>query len=273
MSEENVDIVRGVYEAAAQRDTEAVLSLYDPDVEWDTSHHPMAEISSGFGIRRGHEGLRSWFRDWYEAFEDFEHELQELIDTGEHVVSVGIDRGRGRGSGLVIHRQIAGVWTIRDGKVKRVVWFVSRDEALAAARAEETARRVTDYVEIVRGIYADLAKGNFEVGRDIYDDDMVLVPRKDVPDANRRYLGPEGLREFMRGWLGAWEDLTMTAEDLLEVGDSIVVTARMRATGKESGVPAESTFFQVWSFRGGRVIRIQQFGQRSEALAALGLSE
>jgi ketosteroid isomerase-like protein len=136
VSEENVQIVRRVYEAAARRDPEAVLSLYDPEVEWDTSHHPMAQISSGLGIRHGHEELRSWFRDWYEAFEDFEHELRELIDTGERVVSVGIDRGRGRGSGLVIDRQIAGVWTIRNGKVARVVWFASRDEALEAVGLE-----------------------------------------------------------------------------------------------------------------------------------------
>jgi ketosteroid isomerase-like protein len=93
MSRENVEIVRRVYEAAARRDTEAVMSLYDPEVEWDTSQHPMGQMSSRLGLTRGHEGLRAWFRDWYEVFEDFDHELQELIDTGEHVVSVGIDRG------------------------------------------------------------------------------------------------------------------------------------------------------------------------------------
>jgi ketosteroid isomerase-like protein len=133
-----------VYEAAARRDRDEVLSLYDQEVEWDTSHHPMAEISEGFGRRHGHEGLRSWFREWYEAFEDFEHELQEVIEVGERVVSVGIDRGRGRRSGLPIDRQIAGVWTIRGGRIVRVAWFATRDEALEAAGLSEGDRGATE---------------------------------------------------------------------------------------------------------------------------------
>lgn len=82
---------------------------------------------------RGHEGLRAWFRAWYEAFENFEHECQELIDAGDHVVSVGMDRGRGRESGVHVEQLVAAAWTVRDGKVVRVVWLPSREEALEAA--------------------------------------------------------------------------------------------------------------------------------------------
>ena len=35
MPEENVEIVRRVYDAAARRDAEMVLALYDPKIEWD----------------------------------------------------------------------------------------------------------------------------------------------------------------------------------------------------------------------------------------------
>ena len=37
MSQENVEIVRRVYDAAAQRDSDAVLALYDPEVEVETT--------------------------------------------------------------------------------------------------------------------------------------------------------------------------------------------------------------------------------------------
>jgi ketosteroid isomerase-like protein len=137
MSEENVEIVRRVYEASARRDAEAVLSMYDPDVEWDLSQHPMGQIFEREGRRKGHEGLRAWFHEWYDAFEDFEHRCEEVIDAGEYVVSVGIDAGRGRGSGIEVERTIAGVWTIRNGKIVRVVWFPTREEALEAAGREE----------------------------------------------------------------------------------------------------------------------------------------
>jgi ketosteroid isomerase-like protein len=137
MSQENVEIVRRVYDASARRDPEAVLLLYDADVEWDMSHHPMSQMLEERGSRRGHDGLRAWFRDWYEVFEDFEHRLVEVIDAGEQIVSVGIDSGRGRGSGVEVERLIAGVWTIREGKVVRVAWFATRKEALEAAGLSE----------------------------------------------------------------------------------------------------------------------------------------
>ena len=137
MSRENVEVVHRIYEASAKRDTETVLSLYDPEVEWDMTRHPKRGGFFGGGRLYGHQELRRWFREWYESFEDFEHTCDELIDAGQQVVSVGRDRGRGRGSGVEVEDPIAGVWTIRDGKIVRVVWFSTRDEALEAADLSE----------------------------------------------------------------------------------------------------------------------------------------
>jgi ketosteroid isomerase-like protein len=81
-------------------------------------------------VRVGHEELRAWFREWYEAFEWFEHDCDDLIEVGDYVVSVGTDRARGRESGVEVQRTLAGAWTLRDGKVARVMWFGSKEEAL-----------------------------------------------------------------------------------------------------------------------------------------------
>lgn len=133
MSQENVEVVRRLYDAVAQRDAEAVLTFYDPEVEWDDTQGP-ARALMGADVYHGHEGVRRWFREWYEAFADVEAEILELIDAGEHVVSVLNYQGRGRVSGVeVAFTQVAGVWTVRDGKVVRVVWFASREEDLEAA--------------------------------------------------------------------------------------------------------------------------------------------
>jgi uncharacterized protein len=135
MSQENVEIVRRIYGAAARRDTESVLELYDPDVEWEMPGPAGRMI--GEGVYRGHEGLRRWFREWYEAWETVEEEIVELIDAGEQVISVVTARGRGRASGVEIDWQYASVWTIRDGKIARVVVLPSRDKALEAAGLPE----------------------------------------------------------------------------------------------------------------------------------------
>jgi ketosteroid isomerase-like protein len=135
MSQDDVEIVRRLFDAATGRDTEAVLALYHPDFEWDGSRHRWVEVMGASRTSfRGHEGLRQWSRDYHEMWEYLEDELEELIDAGEHVVSVVTTRARGRSSGIEVEwKHNAGVWTLRNGKVVRVVWFPSPDEALEFA--------------------------------------------------------------------------------------------------------------------------------------------
>jgi ketosteroid isomerase-like protein len=136
MSRENVELVRLVYEAVARHDAETVLSFYDPDVEWDFSRSP-AGAAMGQHVYGGHEGLRQWGREWREAWESYEDDCAELIDGGEYVISVVTSRGRGRVSGVEVDLTHYGVWTIREGKILRVVWFRTREEALEAAGLTE----------------------------------------------------------------------------------------------------------------------------------------
>jgi ketosteroid isomerase-like protein len=136
MSRENVEIVRRIYEAAARRDKATVLALYHPEVEVDSSRLPEARLAGEEHIQ-GHAAIQRSFRDWYEAWESFEDECERLIDADDRVISVVTRRGRGRTSGAETTVPRAGVWTIREGKVVRVVWFPSVEEALEAAGLSE----------------------------------------------------------------------------------------------------------------------------------------
>ena len=135
MSRENVEIVRRVYDAVARRDAETVRALYDPEVEWDTSR--LASEGMGTGLYRGLSGIRTFLRQWNEAWEDSSFDLEELIEAGEEVVSVVTRKGRGRASGIEVQAPGAVVWTIRGGKIVRVVLFPTRAEALKAAGLSE----------------------------------------------------------------------------------------------------------------------------------------
>jgi uncharacterized protein len=136
MSEENVEVVRRVFDAAARGDSATVLALYDPQVEWDTRGGLGGVVDRD--VYYGHDGLRRYFRLRAEAWETITDHLEELIDAGEHVIAVATVRGRGRASGVEInHENYAGVWTIRGGKVVRVKWFLTREDALEAAGLAE----------------------------------------------------------------------------------------------------------------------------------------
>jgi ketosteroid isomerase-like protein len=136
MSQENVEIVRRVYDAVARHDTATVLAAYDPEVEWDLSRSRWGTVT-GRGIYHGHADLRAFYRDWYEAWEHYDEALGELVEAGEHVIVVATGRGRGRGSGVEVEWTQYGVWTIRGGKIVRVVWFGTRKQALEAAGLSE----------------------------------------------------------------------------------------------------------------------------------------
>jgi ketosteroid isomerase-like protein len=136
MSRENVDVVRRVYDAVATDDTEAVLALYDSQAEFDMSRSPVRTFL-GRTVYRGREGVRSMFRERYEAWETIEDDLEELIDAGERVISVVTTRGCGRVSGAEVELQHAGLWTLHDGRIVRVEWLPSREAALEAAGLSE----------------------------------------------------------------------------------------------------------------------------------------
>jgi ketosteroid isomerase-like protein len=135
MSQENVEVVRRIYDAASRRDSATVLALYDPEVELDNTR--LQIVGGAGGVYHGHDGLRRFFRKWHDSWQKIEYDFDELIEVGEQVISVVTRRGRGRASGADVEWRGALVWTIRQGKVVRVVWFRTCEEALEAAGLSE----------------------------------------------------------------------------------------------------------------------------------------
>ncbi len=137
MSQESVEIVRQLYDAVARRDSSAVLALYDPAVEIDSTHESIGAISVGATVYHGHDGLRRWSKQWHEPWGEVDYTIDDLIDAGDQVVCVVTFRARGQTSGAEVAGQRAAVWTIRQGKILRVVWCSTREEALAAVGLSE----------------------------------------------------------------------------------------------------------------------------------------
>ena len=74
MSQENVDLVRRLLDMFARRDHEGVFEFYDPDIEWDATAWKSTAVDTGVGgvaglagVYRGHEGVRTYWRRWFEA--------------------------------------------------------------------------------------------------------------------------------------------------------------------------------------------------------------
>jgi uncharacterized protein len=84
------------------------------------------------------------------------------------------------------------------------------------------------------------------------------------------YRGYEEVLEFFRTWTEEWNDYRFEAEEIVAAGDKVVVVIRDEGMGRRSGVKLERTHAQLWTFRDAKVIRIELFDTKDEALEAAG---
>ena len=136
-----------------------------------------------------------------------------------------------------------------------------------------------EHVEAVRAIYGRYSEGDFSASADLLDPHAVLVLAEavdwgpDTPESGM-YIGAESIAAYTRDYLlRPWASFTMEAEEVLAAGDTVLVSVRQSGVGRTSGIPAELRYFTLWSFRGRKVIRIESFRARGEALEAAGLAE
>ena len=115
---------------------EIPFDLVDPEIVVVDHDIPDA------GDYRGHEGLRKWLlEDWASAWESYSVEPEQLIDAGDTVVSVFTLIARGRGSGVETRRRNATVNTVQDGRVTRVDYYTTEEEARTAAGLTAASER------------------------------------------------------------------------------------------------------------------------------------
>ena len=134
MSQENVEVVRAIYDSVASRGIEGSLDLIDPDFE-------LKGVGQGpiTGTYRGHEGARAFFAALYEVWDEdaTEYVIRELHDAGDQVVAVGELHTRFKATGMELDELWAYVWTVRDGKATAMQSYTDPREALEAAGLSE----------------------------------------------------------------------------------------------------------------------------------------
>ena len=74
-------------------------------------------------------------------------------------------------------------------------------------------------------------------------------------------------------WNEAWESAETTIEELIGQGDRVFLTVRFHGRGRASGVEVETLLYEVYMLRDGKVLRIDEYEERTEALEAAGLAE
>jgi ketosteroid isomerase-like protein len=77
-------------------------------------------------------------RDYWQMFEDFHIELQDVLHADEDLVVTAVrDGGRMRGSDADVWNDLFHIWTFRDGKVVRISSHADKNRAIQAAGLSE----------------------------------------------------------------------------------------------------------------------------------------
>ena len=134
MSQENVEIVRQLYELLERRDWDSMGELFDPNVE---QHGTVGGVEEG-NVARGFRQVRQiWEKEDDEIWDEHRLEPQEFIDAGHQVVVFQREYQRGKSSGVELVVDTASVLDLRDGRVVRMQGYMDCAAALRAAGLSE----------------------------------------------------------------------------------------------------------------------------------------
>lgn len=113
-----------------------------------------------------------------------------------------------------------------------------------------------------------LVVDDFDEALTYADPDIVWNP---VEESSAQ--GHDAVRASTARWKGEWDDYELIPEDFADVGDCVVATVRFRARGRGSGIEVDARLYDVFTLRDGRIVRMDQFTEQSEALEAAGPRE
>jgi ketosteroid isomerase-like protein len=141
MSAENVELIRATF--PQEIDIAEIFASDDPVRGFIGNVGAVAEdlevefggsASGALGQRyQGLEGLVAGWRDWLTPWESYLLEVEDVLDAGDQVVTLVRVRAKTSRHGVEVEHRPAAVWTLRDGKLTAVRFFLERTEALAFA--------------------------------------------------------------------------------------------------------------------------------------------
>ena len=133
MSQENVEIVKSMYEAFNDDDRERAITYLHPDAELQQPPE-LPDVGSYVGLAEFERGINLWLDEW----ESFRYEIEEMTDVGGKVLMEIRLWGIAKGSGVEIERSdVFHLWTFKDGKAQRCEVYFNGPDALEAAGLSE----------------------------------------------------------------------------------------------------------------------------------------
>jgi ketosteroid isomerase-like protein len=137
MSEQNVQTVRGLYDAFNRGDLETLEKGFSRDLNWNEAEN---SLYSGGNPYRSFGAVREGvFAPTNAEFDEFRCDIDQLLDAGDYVICTGRYRGRCRETGRMLGTQFCHIVHIDpDGAIDRLQEYADTlDEAQVTGRIQE----------------------------------------------------------------------------------------------------------------------------------------
>ena len=119
MSQQNVQAMRGLYDAFARGDFDAFERGLSPDIVWNEAENSLYSAGNPY---RSFAAIRDGvFAPTERDYDNFRVEVEQLLDAGDFVIGTGRYRGRNRETGKELSAQFCHVLNVdTEGKLDRV---------------------------------------------------------------------------------------------------------------------------------------------------------
>jgi hypothetical protein len=124
----------------------------------------------------------------------------------------------------------------------------------------------TDVTQLFRD--EDWFAATAEAVAELFDPAVESVPA--WRGAGKTYSGIDGFREMWLDWLEPWASYHVQVDEMFDVDDGVVVLVRDRARRHGMDVEVELISGSLWTFRNGKIVRVQFYANREELREAVG---
>ena len=116
----NLDIIKTLYQAFEKGEIDTILDILAPNVEW----HESEKLPYG-GTFIGRDAVFAGvFEKIGAQWDNFQAHVEEFIDGGDKIVTLGFDRGTYKDTGKSMEAPTASIWTLKEGKVVKFVQYI-----------------------------------------------------------------------------------------------------------------------------------------------------
>jgi ketosteroid isomerase-like protein len=132
--------------------------------------------------------------------------------------------------------------------------------------SEPPSERQRRNLELARAGYEAFQRSDLQTVLALTDPEVEIYLPPTLPNSGT-FRGHEGYVTWIGQWLEAWEDFRIEVLEMEPVGERhVVTTIHQSAMGRGSGIPVEMDIAYMSDIRGEKVVALQMYQSKEEAI-------